>query len=163
MSVRFGATGIPFRTGSGIRLCRRLRCELLGRKHSLLILGTAVRVDDGKDGRAHTFSTEGDVRLRFAQKVVFTTIDVSEMYRLPRYTPKTARDHSASNRCSEAISGHRRHPSRTPKFGLRIRRLGVRIPPNAPCDVARHRTTDPMSPSGNADSRCQRFMVCWER
>jgi hypothetical protein len=41
---------------------------------------------------------------------------------------ETAREHTPR---SKVLSGHERHPSRAPKFSLRIRRLGVRVSPSA--------------------------------
>ena len=61
---------------------------------------------------------------RCTQKVVFTTIDVSEMYRLPRYTPKTVRNHSTMNRCSTGISGCQRQPSRYPENPPTVQKVG---------------------------------------
>ena len=75
------------------------------------------------DVPADTFRYIAMSDFRYTQKVLFTTIDVSEMYRLPRYTLDYARDRSTRNPSSKAINGHQRYPSRTPKFCLQIRRL----------------------------------------
>jgi hypothetical protein len=45
---------------------------------------------------------------RYTQKVLSTIIDVSEMYRLPRYTAKTARHRSTRNRSSKGMAGSQR-------------------------------------------------------
>ena len=57
---------------------------------------------------------------------------VSENYRFTRYAPNSLSTRSNHFRWSAGRSGTKRHPSRTPKNALRIRRLVVRIPPNAP-------------------------------
>ncbi len=60
------------------------------------------------DVPADTFRYMAMSDFRYTQKVLFTMIDVSEMYRLPRYTAKAARHHSTRNRSSKGMAGSQR-------------------------------------------------------
>jgi len=64
------------------------------------------------------------------------------MYRFARYTLESAEGHSTQIPSSEGMSGHMRIPSRTPKFGLRIKALALAGDSDAvrlEYDAARHR------------------------
>lgn len=63
---------------------------------------------------------------------------VSENYRFTRYALDTLSNRSTRLRRSTACLGTQKYPSRTPKNALRIRRFGVRIPPNTPSISAGH-------------------------
>ena len=60
------------------------------------------------DVPADTFRYMAMSDFRYTQKVLFTTVDVSEMYRLPGYTPKTAPNRSTRNRSSKGMAGSQR-------------------------------------------------------